>query len=81
MTDVFDEIKAELKDHTPIFDNVSNTLRPLVQSSEIIGGLKALMSLGDKIEEHRKHNQKLTGADLLRYIDQVREETVRNRRG
>lgn len=79
--DVFDQIKQELKDHTPIFDNLTNSLRPLVQSSEIVGGLKALISLSDKIEEHRKHNPILTGADLLHYIDQVREETVRNRRG
>lgn len=79
--DVFDQIKAELKEHTPIFDHVTNTLRPMIQSSEIIGGLKALTALGEKIEQHRKHQTKLTGADLIRYIDEVREETVRNRRG
>jgi hypothetical protein len=81
MNDLFDQIKTELKEQTPIFDTVSNTLRPIVQSSEIVGGLKALVALSEKIEAHNKHSQKFTGADLLRYIDEVREETVRNRRG
>lgn len=79
--DVFDQIKQELKDNTPIFDNLTNSLRPLVQSSEIVGGLKALIALSEKLNEHTKHSKNLTHQDLMKYIDQVREETVRNRRG
>lgn len=78
---LFDQIKEDLKDNTPIFDNVSNTLRPLIQSSEIIGGLRALISLSDKITERTNKNLKITGEDILRFIDQVREDIVRNRRG
>lgn len=81
MTDVFDQIKQELKDHTPIFDNLTNSLRPLVQSSEIVGGLKALIALNEKLKEHAKHSKNMTHLDLMKYIDEVREETVRNRRG
>lgn len=81
MTDIFDQIKAELNDHTPVFDNLTNSLRPLMQSSEIVGGLKALMALYNRIEEHAKNYKTLNASDLLKYIDQVREETVRNRRG
>ncbi len=81
MTDLFDQIKQELKDNTPIFDSVSNTLRPLMQSSEIVGGLKALISLSEKITERVNTGNKITGEDIMRFIDQVREEVVRNRRG
>lgn len=81
MSDVFEQIKQELKDNTPIFDSVSTTLRPLIQSSEIVGGLKALIALSDRITECTNKNLKITGADILRFIDEVREETVRNRRG
>lgn len=81
MSDVFEQIKAELKDHTPIFDNLTNSLRPLVQSSEIVGGLKALMALYDRIEKHAQTHKTINAADILTFIDQVREETVRNRRG
>ena len=81
MSDVFDQIKAELQDHTPLFDNLTNSLRPLMQSSEIVGGLKALMALYNRIEEHNRNYKTLNVSDLLKYIDQVREETVRNRRG
>jgi hypothetical protein len=81
MSDVFEQIKQELKENTPIFDSVSNTLKPLMQSSEIVGGLKALISLSEKITERVNSGYKLTGDDIMRFIDQVRDETVRNRRG
>ena len=81
MSDLFDQIKQELKDNTPIFENVSQTLKPLIASSEIVGGLKALVSLSEKITERANNNHRITAEDILKFIDQVRDEVIRSRRG
>jgi hypothetical protein len=88
MTDfdkVFDEVRKQLLDSgresTPIFDKTAETMKPLLVSSEKIGGLKALMLISDKLRKRVALTNRFDSKDFIELMEETRLEVVRERNG